>query len=125
MTRIAGVLVLALCIGRAAAQDVLLARDEALALQSIVSRDRYLQQLTAAEPGLEALHRMLARDIEGPVALALTWNQPAIAAWRQANAALAKIGLHAICDDIQLQIVANSTNRALFEQLSAARACGD
>jgi hypothetical protein len=118
-------LLLALSVGPTAAQDVVLTRAEAQVLKSIVSRDRFLQQLSGALPGLDALNGLQWREIDGPVGMALTWDQAAIADWRRANAALAKVGLHGICDDIQLQIVANSTNRALFEQLSAARACGD
>lgn len=115
----------ALVLMPASAAEVTLTEDEIKFLKQILLKDKLLKELPKAQSDLAALNKVLSWTTPGPLKLVFKWNQGAIAGWRKANDALARIGKISICQEIDGKIVEPTKNVEFFEQLAIARGCDD
>ena len=106
--------------------DIELSESDAKIAQAILRKDKLLTAMADDRKlnGLEDLARLLRMVVQGPVKLAIQWNQAQLDGWRRANAGVVKIGEMAICKDIQLASV-TADNEEFFENMYKARGCGN
>jgi hypothetical protein len=71
--------------GTAQAETVNLTEDEAKTAQDILRRDKLLKALSTSQEGLAGLAKLLSIVIDGPLSIAVSWDQAQIALWREAN----------------------------------------
>jgi hypothetical protein len=96
--------------------------DDVKFLKDLQKRDEFIHQLAASSEGLEILGKVVGFLGQGPVKLAVQWDEGLIKGWRTANSRLEVINKSMTCNDIAFHF---ATTKALqyFDELYKARGC--